>query len=180
MNIIIKFVLLFVIIIGLIVGKNSIYYVRADQYAIVTQEGGIISRKSNEPGLSFKLPFIQEVHYLPRAIVFEWKNDALLVQAHGPRSILINAYLLWTIEDPEKYFNFVGESVDINDKLGEMTTEKYRSLHSKDTNDVKNKEMFKQSDLSDNNHIEEELKKKLSEIGIKAIKIKLKMRMNHQ
>jgi hypothetical protein len=61
-----------------------------------------------------------------------------------------------------------------------MTTEKYRSLHSIDTNDVKNKEMFKQSVLSDNNHIEEELKKKLSEIGIKTIKIKLKMRMNHQ
>ena len=180
MNIFKKLLLLFAFIIILIVVKNSIFNVKVDQYAIVTQEGKIVSRKSNEPGLSLKIPFIQKVHYLPRAIVFEWNNDALLVQAHERRSILIDASILWTIEDPEKYYGFAGDKVNINNRISEMTIEKYRSLNRKNVSMGSDNKTFNKLNLLENGYIEKEIKVMLSKIGINAIDIKLKAGIDYQ
>lgn len=172
-----KLLLLFVIIVSLIIVKESIYNVRVDQYALITQKGKVVSRKSAGSGLSLKLPFVQEVHYLPRSVVYEWNNDAFIEQTYKGRSILIETFMLWTIEDPEKYYNFAGDNVKINNKLSEMTIEKYRTLFQKDIAMIKENGFLNERGISEDSYLEKEIKTLLSDVGIKTSALKIKVRM---
>jgi len=173
-----KLLLLFVVIVGMVIINESIYNVRIDQYALITQKGKVVSRKSGESGLSLKLPFIQKVHYLPRAVVYEWNNNALIAQTNKGISILIDTFMLWTIEDPEKFYNFFEDNVKINSKLKEMIVEKYRTLYEKDIAMINANGFANQRGISGNRYLEKEIKTMLLHVGIKALDLKIKVRKN--
>jgi membrane protease subunit HflC len=53
---------------------NSIYTVSEIEQVVITQFGRIVGEPVKEPGLKFKLPFIQKIHVFNKNLL-EWDGD---------------------------------------------------------------------------------------------------------
>ena len=81
---------------------SSAYTVEEGKLAVITQFGkpmGAIEK----PGLHFKIPFIQEVHYLEKRLL-PWDGDPESMQTRDKKRIDIDVWARWRIVDPLKFF----------------------------------------------------------------------------
>ncbi len=90
---------------SLIVMFASVFTVNERELAVVVEFGKPV-RGISDPGLNFKIPFIQDVRRLPKTRQF-WANqpgDMLvdLPTADG-KKIEVSAWAIWRITDPEKF-----------------------------------------------------------------------------
>jgi modulator of FtsH protease HflC len=87
----------------LIVLRSSFYVVQEPEQVIITQFGKPVGNPVSEPGLSFKIPFIQKVHRFDKRFL-EWDGDANELPTKDKRFILVDTYARWRITDPLKFF----------------------------------------------------------------------------
>ena len=92
----------FVLVIGSICLYSSAYTVAEGKQAIVTQFGNPISAVQ-DPGLHFKSPFIQEVHYLESRLL-PWDGAPESMQTRDKKRIDIDVWARWQIVDPMTFF----------------------------------------------------------------------------
>jgi membrane protease subunit HflC len=85
---------------------NSIYIVDARQKAMVLQFGQVRAVKE-EPGLSFKIPFIQNVVYYDSRIQ-GLDTNALEVTPLDDRRLIVDAFARWRISDVSQFRRAVG------------------------------------------------------------------------
>ena len=84
---------------------SSVYTVQEGKQAIVTQFGKPVVALQ-DPGLHFKLPFIQEVHYLEKRLL-PWDGKPASMQTRDKKRIDIDVWARWQIVDPMKFFQAV-------------------------------------------------------------------------
>ena len=85
---------------------NSIYIVDARQKAMVLQFGQVRAVKE-EPGLAFKIPFIQNVVYYDSRIQ-GLDTNALEVTPLDDRRLIVDAFARWRISDVNQFRRAVG------------------------------------------------------------------------
>ncbi len=85
----------------IIVALSSLYIVDERKQAIILQFGQVKAVKQ-EPGLGFKLPFIQNVVYYEDRIL-PLDTDPLEVTPLDDRRLVVEAFARWKIEDPVKF-----------------------------------------------------------------------------
>ncbi len=93
----------FVVGIVLLVVFGSAYVVDERELAVILQFGRPV-KSIEEPGLYFKVPFVQEVRRLPKTLQF-WQSQEDIVDlptADG-KKIEVAAWTLWKIRDPLKF-----------------------------------------------------------------------------
>ena len=98
----IKWVLIgLVCLFALLLAGGSFYTVPLNQYAAVRQFGRIVKTES-EPGLKFKMPFIQNVQLVSKSLKL---YDVPLsdVITRDKKSMIADNYVLWRVVDPTKY-----------------------------------------------------------------------------
>ncbi|MBR2764498.1 MAG: protease modulator HflC [Blautia sp.] len=85
----------------LCVAGGSLYVVPMNQFAAVRRFGRIV-RTESEPGLKFKLPFIQNVQLISKCVKL---YDVPLsdVITRDKKSMIADNYVLWKVVDPTKY-----------------------------------------------------------------------------
>jgi membrane protease subunit HflC len=89
------------IVVLLIVGSGSMFIVKEGEYKVVLRFGEAI-RTVKEPGLKFKVPFIENTTTLPKyQMTFESNPGQILTKDKKP--ILVDNYTIWRINNPEKY-----------------------------------------------------------------------------
>lgn len=91
------------VILVLIIGFNSTFIVNERNQAIVTQFGKPIGDPITEPGLHFKIPFIQVVQYFDRRFL-EWDGDANQIINKDETLIFVDTFARWQITDPLQFF----------------------------------------------------------------------------
>jgi modulator of FtsH protease HflC len=92
----ITFISLFVL--ALIIFTN-IFIVKEGEYKVVRQFGEVV-RIESEPGLSFKIPFIQSVSTLPKfQMVYDVKEAE--INTKDKKRIIIDNYAVWRIKNPK-------------------------------------------------------------------------------
>ena len=91
----------FVLLAAFVVAASSFVVTYPNEYTIIKQFGKIESVR-REPGLSFKVPFIQTAETI--------QNEVLLydlavsdVMTKDKKSMIADCFVLWRIEDPYKY-----------------------------------------------------------------------------
>ena len=91
----------FVLLAAIVVAESSFVVTYPNEYTIIKQFGKIESVR-REPGLSFKVPFIQTAETI--------QNEVLLydlavsdVMTKDKKSMIADCFVLWRIEDPYKY-----------------------------------------------------------------------------
>lgn len=95
-----------VLILALIVLKSSIVSTYNDEYKLVLQFGKVV-RVIDEPGLSFKIPFVQSTQSIPN---YEMIYDLVPseVNTRDKKVMVTDSFALWTVRDPLKYLSRLG------------------------------------------------------------------------
>ena len=94
------------VVIGLFVlGASPLFVVDVTQNAIVVQLGAPV-KNITEPGLYFKVPFIQEVTYFDKRLL-DYDSEPQDVITQDKKTLLLDNFAKWRITDPLKvYQNF--------------------------------------------------------------------------
>jgi len=92
---------------ALVVLAMSIFTVDQRQYALVFQLGEV-KQVITEPGMSFKIPLIQNVRYFEKRIITLDNSDPERFITSEKKNVLVDSYIKWRIVDPKLYYISVG------------------------------------------------------------------------
>ena len=121
LKIIIPIVLLAVIIILLV---GSVFTVDETEQAIVTQLGEYV-RTVTEPGLHFKVPFLQSVHRFEDRVM-EYDAAAAKIITSDKKHLVIDNYARWRIVDPLKLYQTVRNEFGAQARLDDIVFSEIR------------------------------------------------------
>src|SRR3989454_7317449 len=89
--------LMTVVVLLFVLGASPFFIVDITQTAIVVQLGKPV-RNITEPGLKFKVPFIQEVTYFDKRLL-DYDSSAQDVITQDKKTILIDNFAKWRSEE---------------------------------------------------------------------------------
>jgi membrane protease subunit HflC len=89
-----------IILIGL---NGSIFIVQEKDQVVITQFGKPIGEAIIEPGMHFKLPFVQVANYFEKRYM-EWNGAPNQVPTKDKKFIFVDTYARWQITDPLQFF----------------------------------------------------------------------------
>ena len=89
--------------VGLVILLNSIFILREDEQAIVTQFGKPVGDSIVDAGLKFKIPLIQKVIKFDKRVL-EWDGAANEIPTKDDKYVFIDAFARWRISDPLKFY----------------------------------------------------------------------------
>ena len=98
-------VILILIVAVLFIGMDVLYVVNEAEQAIITQFGKPVGGVA-QPGLHFKIPFIQKVTRFERRIL-KWDGDPNQIPTKDKRFIWIDTTARWRIQDPLLFYTTV-------------------------------------------------------------------------
>lgn len=91
------------IILVYILYSGSVFVLDETEQAIVTQFGRPVGELRTEPGVNFKLPFIQKKQIFDKRYL-EWDGDANQVPTRDKKFIFVDSYARWVIIDPLQFY----------------------------------------------------------------------------
>jgi len=94
------------IIAVIVVLLGAVYVVDETEQVVITQFGKAIGDSKTDPGLYFKVPFIQRATYFPK-ILLEWDGDPGQIPTLDKTFIWVDTFARWKIVDPLKFFETV-------------------------------------------------------------------------
>lgn len=104
----------------LVLASASTYTLDEVEQAVVVQLGAPVGEPVTEPGLHFKLPFIQEVRRFDRRLL-SWDGDPNQIPTRGEQFISVDTTARWRIADPlvfmQRVQNERGAQLRLNDIL---------------------------------------------------------------
>ena len=119
-----------VVLVAIISLFTSIYIVTEKDQVFITRFGKIQGKATIEPGLYFKVPFIDKVRRFERRIL-EWDGHPSEVTTKDKRFIVIDTYARWKIEDPKVFFERVKDEVFAQSRLDDILDGATRTAVSK-------------------------------------------------
>ncbi len=88
---------------------STIIITEANEYKLIRQFGKV-QRVEKNPGLSFKIPFIETVNTIPKEILL-YDQPVSDVITSDKKSMIIDSYVLWRVTDPLKFAQTLSFSV---------------------------------------------------------------------
>ena len=98
---------------------DSAFTVGETEQVVITQFGRIVGDAIKDPGLKFKLPFIQKVHVFPKNIL-EWDGEPGQIPTLDKTFIWVDAFARWRIVDPIKFFQTVNNRSNAVSRLNDI------------------------------------------------------------
>ncbi len=98
-----EYVYLAVLAVMLFVTMDGTYVVEEGRQAIITQFGDPKGDPVTDPGLHFKLPFVQKANFFDKRFL-QWDGDADQMPTKDKRFISVDTYARWRITDPLLFF----------------------------------------------------------------------------
>lgn len=122
-----KGVLLGVVALAVVVLFASAYVVDETEQVVVTQFGKVVGTPVTEPGLKFRVPFIQKATYFPKNLQI-WDGDPGQVPTKDKTFLWVDTFARWKIVDPIKYFQTVNNMVSAMSRLDDIIDPAMRNL----------------------------------------------------
>jgi len=98
---------------------DSAYTVNETEQVVITQFGRIVGEAIKDPGLKFKLPFIQKAHIFNKNIL-EWDGEPGQIPTLDKTFIWVDAFARWRIVDPIKFFQTVNNRLNAVSRLNDI------------------------------------------------------------
>jgi membrane protease subunit HflC len=114
-----KGIILIVIVIALLIGFSSAYIVDETEQVVITQFGKVVGTPKTEPGLYFKIPFIQTQNTLPKNLL-EWDGDPGQIPTKEKTYIWVDTFARWKIVNPIKFLESVKSIVSARGRLDDI------------------------------------------------------------
>ena len=113
-------ILLAVLILAAVCLFNSVYTVEENEYGCTVRLSKIIST-TDEPGLHFKVPFLDSVKSFPKATMLYDIPPSEVLTA-DKQNMTVDCYVLWSVSDPLKFYQSLGNGAARNDIYEGITT----------------------------------------------------------
>lgn len=110
---------LFGLVLILVVLSSATYQVHETNQVIITQFGNPIGDAKTEPGLHFKVPFIQKTNYFEKRFL-EWDGSPNQVPTKDKRFIWVDTYARWRIVDPLRFFERLRDERGAQSRLDDI------------------------------------------------------------
>ncbi|MBM7606866.1 membrane protease subunit HflC [Lysinibacillus composti] len=111
-------ILLTAIFAVLIIIVANIYVVKENEYKVVRQFGEVV-RYEKEPGLHFKIPFIQSVTTLPKNLMtYDMTEEE--INTLDKKRIIIDNYAVWHVTDPKALISNARSLVNAESRMEEF------------------------------------------------------------
>ena len=124
-----KFKGLYIIIViaAAILVYNAAYTVGETEQVVITQFGRIVGDAIKDPGLKFKIPFIQNANVFPKNLL-NWDGDPGQIPTLDKTFIWVDTFALWKIVDPIKFFQTVNNRFNALTKLNDIIDPSVRNF----------------------------------------------------
>ena len=119
-----------VVLVAIIGLFTSMYVVTEKDQAFITRFGKVQGEPTTEPGLYFKVPFIDKLRRFEKRIL-EWDGHPSEVTTKDKRFIAIDTYARWKIADPKIFFERVKDEVFAQSRLDDILDGTTRTAVSK-------------------------------------------------
>ena len=111
--------LLALLLAALVVGLSASYQVSETEQVIITQFGDPVGDPIKEPGLHFKVPFVQDANFFEKRFL-EWDGNANQVPTRDKRFIWVDTYARWRIVDPLLFFQRLRDERGAQSRLDDI------------------------------------------------------------
>jgi len=111
--------LIIIAVAGLFVLANAAYTVDETEQVVITQFGRIVGNPIIDPGLNFKIPFIQKANFFPKNLL-QWDGDPGQVPTLDKTYIWVDTFARWKITDSIKFFQTVNNPNNAIFKLNDI------------------------------------------------------------
>ncbi len=118
-NILILFSFLVALGGGIFVLFSAAYTVDEAEQAIIVQFGAPVGDPITEPGLHFRIPFIQEVRKFDKRLL-SWDGDPNQIPTRGEQFISVDTTARWRIVDPLKFLQRVQNEATAMRRLNDI------------------------------------------------------------
>ena len=190
------FVVIVVVVAAILVYQGA-YTVNETEQVVITQFGRIVGTPKTDPGLKFKVPFIQRANYFPKNLL-AWDGDPGQIPTLDKTFIWVDAFARWKITDPVKFFQTVNNQFNAVGKLNDIIDPAVRNFitsHSLIEAVRKSSRSLDMSDVDSENTIRttysvsvgrekitqgilQQAQPKLAQFGIELVDVKIK-RINY-
>ena len=149
--------------------SSSLFTVNQTQQALVLQFGEP-KRTIQEPGLAFKLPFIQDVTYYEKRVLSLIPQDAEEVILADQKRLQVDAYARYSIEDPLLFYQTVRNERGARGRLEAIIDSSVRRALGRET--LASILTGQRNDIT--RSIGEEVNASVASLGIKIIDVRLR------
>lgn len=98
---------------------DGIYIVHETEQVIITQFGDPVGDAVTEPGLKFKVPFIQTANFFDKRYL-EWDGDRNQIPTRDKKFIFVDSYARWQITDPLQFYQRLGNERGAQSRLDDI------------------------------------------------------------
>ena len=154
---------------GIFAAFNSAFTVNQTQQALVLQLGEP-KRTIQEPGLSFKVPFIQDVTYYEKRVLSLIPQDAQEVILSDQKRLMVDAYARYQISDPLLFYQTVRNEVGARGRLEAIIDSSVRRALGNET--LASILTGQRNDIT--RSIGDEVNESVSSLGIQIIDVRLR------
>lgn len=115
-----------VVLLIALLGLNSLFTVREDEYACTVRFSKIIST-TDEAGLHFKVPFLDSVKYFSKATqLYDIPPSEVLTS--DKQNMTVDCYILWSISDPKLFYQTLGTTAVAEQRLDALTYNELKTV----------------------------------------------------
>ena len=114
-----KGIIVVLLLIAVVLVYNSAYTINETEQVVITQFGRIIGEPIKDPGLKFKIPFIQKANYFAKNLL-DWDGDPGQIPTLDKTFIWVDVFARWKIVDPIKFFQTVNNRLNAMGKLNDI------------------------------------------------------------
>ena len=154
---------------GIFAAFNSAFTVNQTQQALVLQLGEP-KRTIQEPGLSFKMPFIQDVTYYEKRVLSLIPQDAQEVILSDQKRLMVDAYARYQISDPLLFYQTVRNELGARGRLEAIIDSSVRRALGNET--LASILTGQRNDIT--RSIGDEVNESVSSLGIQIIDVRLR------
>ena len=105
-----------VVVLLLIVAYSATFFVHQSQNAVVVRFGKLVDTAENDPGLHWRIPFVDHVTYIDRRVInIDAPSFELLTI--DQKFLVVSAYVRYQITDPDKFYRVARDELTAERRL---------------------------------------------------------------
>ena len=121
-----KILIAIIAVLAVIVLSDSFFTVRENEYACTVRFSAIIDTTA-EPGLHFKVPFVDSVKYFPNTtMLYDIPPSEVLTS--DKQNMTVDCYILWSISDPKLFYQTLGTAGVAEQRLDALTYNELKTV----------------------------------------------------
>ncbi|MBQ2855456.1 MAG: protease modulator HflC [Oscillospiraceae bacterium] len=119
-------IFLIILLLAAVIAVNSMFTVRENQYACTVRFSKIIET-TDQAGLHFKIPFLDNVKYFTKATQF-YDIPPSEVLTSDKQNMTVDCYILWSISDPKLFYQTLGSTGVAEQRLDALTYNELKTV----------------------------------------------------